>query len=124
MCLQVGYNCLHVAIIEGDVGIVKKLLGVAGCELTRMEVSVLIMFGSICLAMAVALENLPVNFRVQGICSPFAQSPNREPPVLLAAAHGRGEMLEFLLDNYQNLCSPQDSSKVGARCMQMCALCR
>lgn len=41
VCLQVGRNCLHVAITEGHVGIVKKLLASAGCELTRMEVSVL-----------------------------------------------------------------------------------
>ena len=35
--------------------------------------------------------------------------------MVLAATYGRREMLAFLLDNYQNLFSPHDSSKVGIR---------
>ena len=44
--------------------------------------------------------------------------------MVLAAAQGRREMLEFLLDHYQNLCTPQDSSKVRelkANCSYWCA---
>ena len=36
-----GLNCLHMAICEGHIGIVKELLASSVCELTRVEVSVL-----------------------------------------------------------------------------------
>ena len=38
--VQYGRSCLHMAIEEGHVGIVKELLTSAACELTRVEVSV------------------------------------------------------------------------------------
>ena len=42
MCVvQQGVSCLHMAICEGHIGIVKELLASSVCELTRVEVSVL-----------------------------------------------------------------------------------
>ena len=40
------------------------------------------------------------------------QSQLLQPVVVLAAANGQKEVLEFLLDHYQNLCSPKDTSRV------------
>lgn len=40
MCVILqGFNCLHIAICEGDIGIVSELLASGACELTRVEVS-------------------------------------------------------------------------------------
>ena len=36
----------------------------------------------------------------------------QQPAVVIAAANGQKEVLEFLLDHYQNLCSPKDAARV------------
>lgn len=68
-----GYNCLHLAICEGHVGIVSDLLASSACELTRMAVS------DLGVGQCIYLKHACMDACMQPICTFF--SPQLAKPL-------------------------------------------